>query len=76
MIFIFALMSPLGCILCEEFDIINRYHVEITAVIVGVFLHISSIILFESSENHTFNFKKFIAIVLGFAIAYFSLGSH
>ena len=76
LILIFALMSPLGCILSESVEFISNYHTEITAVTVGVFLHISSIILFESSENHTFNFKKFIAIVVGFAIAYFSLNTH
>ena len=74
LIFIFALMSPLGCVLCENFDFVTKHHTEITAIIVGIFLHISSIILFESSENHTFNFRKFIAIILGFGIAYFSLG--
>jgi len=76
LLFVFALMSPLGCVLCENFDFVNRHHTEITAIIVGVFLHISSIILFESSENHTFNFRKFIAIIIGFGIAYLSLGGH
>ncbi|MCF6350887.1 MAG: ZIP family metal transporter [Flavobacteriaceae bacterium] len=76
LLLIFAIMSPLGLILSENIEIINEYHAEITAIIVGVFLHISSIILFESSENHTFNFKKFMAIVFGFLIAYLSLGLH
>ena len=31
------------------------YSSEITAIIIGIFLHISTIILFESSENHNFN---------------------
>lgn len=76
LILIFAIMSPLGCILCENVSFIKTHHTEITAIIVGVFLHISSIILFESSENHTFNFRKFIAIIIGFGIAYLSLGNH
>lgn len=76
LILIFAVMSPLGCILCENVSFIKTHHTEITAIIVGVFLHISSIILFESSENHTFNFRKFIAIIIGFGIAYLSLGNH
>lgn len=76
LILIFAVMSPLGCILCENVPFIKTHHTEITAIIVGVFLHISSIILFESSENHTFNFRKFIAIIIGFSIAYLSLGNH
>ena len=76
LLLIFAIMTPLGCVLTENIDFVGNYHTEITAVIVGVFLHISSIILFESSENHTFNFKKFVAIILGFTIAYLSLGAH
>ncbi|MEI6854394.1 MAG: zinc/iron permease, partial [Bacteroidota bacterium] len=38
----------------------------ILAVVVGIFLHISTTILFESDENHGFNLKKFAVIVLGF----------
>jgi hypothetical protein len=34
------------------------------AVVVGIFLHISTTILFESSNNHRFNIIK-IATVLG-----------
>ena len=68
-ILIFALMSPLGCLVCESVPFFKTYQAPITAVIVGIFLHVSSIILFESSENHTFNYKKFIAIGLGILIA-------
>ena len=69
----FALMSPLGYILCENISFFTIYITEITAIIIGIFLHISTIILFESSENHTFNFKKLIAILMGFFIAFMSL---
>jgi len=67
---IFALMSPLGCLICENVSFFKTYQAPVTAVIVGIFLHISTIILFESSENHSFNFKKFIAIGTGILIAY------
>ncbi len=69
----FALMSPLGCIVCEYIPFFNIYLTEITAIIIGVFLHISTIILFESSENHSYNFKKLIAILVGFGVAWLSL---
>ncbi|MCF6212633.1 MAG: ZIP family metal transporter [Flavobacteriaceae bacterium] len=68
-ILLFALMSPLGCFVCESIPLFETYQAPITAVIVGIFLHVSSIILFESSENHTFNYKKFIAIGVGILIA-------
>ncbi len=71
--FIFSLMSPLGILIGEKIDFINRYLNEITALIVGVFLHISTIILFESSENHKFNFQKFASIILGVLLALFTL---
>ena len=37
----------------------------ILAMVVGIFLHISTTILFESDEHHHFNIYKFIAIILG-----------
>ncbi len=72
----FALMSPLGSFLSENIRFFTNYFTEITAIIIGIFLHISTIILFESSENHTFNFKKLLAILIGFFIAWMSLHSH
>ena len=62
---IFALMSPLGMFLAEKIDFLTKYKTEITAIIVGVFFHISTVILFESTENHKFNLQKFVVIVLG-----------
>lgn len=41
----------------------------ILAVVVGMFLHISTTIIFETSENHKFNFIKLVSIICGFAIA-------
>lgn len=72
-ILIFGLMSPLGVLLAEKIPFFTNYNREITALIIGVFLHISTIILFESSENHTFNFKKFTAILLGILLTIFTL---
>lgn len=68
-ILIFALMSPLGYLVCSNFEFFETFKVPITAIVVGIFLHISTIILFESSADHKFNFKKFIVIGLGFIIA-------
>lgn len=70
---IFASMSPLGVLLSEKIVFLQHYLTEITAVIIGVFLHISTVILFESTENHKFNFQKFTAIIIGMMLAFFSL---
>ena len=70
---VFALMSPLGVLMGDKIPLFNTYATEITALIIGVFLHISTIILFESTENHKFNLKKFIAIILGILLTIFTL---
>ena len=70
---VFALMSPLGVLLGDKIPLFKTYSTEITALIIGVFLHISTIILFESTENHKFNLKKFIAIILGILLTIFTL---
>lgn len=69
---VFALMTPLGT-LTTQHDIINlvSFHQEITAFVVGILFHISSTIIFESSEGHKFNLAKLTAIVLGIVLAYF-----
>nr|WP_274704103.1 ZIP family metal transporter [Polaribacter marinus] len=72
-LFFFGLMSPLGVLLGDKVPFFITYSTEITALIIGVFLHISTIILFESSENHKFNLQKFTAILLGVLLTFFTL---
>ena len=69
----FGLMSPLGLLLGDRIPFFTTYSTEITALIIGVFLHISTIILFESTENHKFNLQKFIAILFGVILTLFTL---
>lgn len=70
---IFGLMSPFGVLVADKIDFFSVYNREITAIIIGVFLHISTIILFEGSENHKFNIQKFLAIVLGIVFTYLAV---
>jgi len=72
-LFFFGLMSHLGVLLGDKIPFFTTYATEITALIIGVFLHISTIILFESSENHKFNLQKFLAILLGVLLTIFTL---
>ncbi|WP_395052427.1 ZIP family metal transporter [Flavobacterium sp.] len=67
----FAVMTPLGTIVSDSFPILNQYYVEITAVVIGILFHISSTIIFESSEGHKFNIAKISMIVLGILLASF-----
>lgn len=68
---LFALMTPIGSLLSEYLSVIKEYEHQILGLVVGIFLHIATIILFESSEGHKFNLKKLITISIGFATAYF-----
>ncbi|WP_396167981.1 ZIP family metal transporter [Flavobacterium sp.] len=67
----FAIMTPLGTLVSDTFPIVNDYYTEITAVVIGILFHISSTIIFESSEGHKFNIAKISVIVLGIVLASF-----
>ncbi len=66
----FSLMSPFGSWSGEYIPFLVRYKSEITAIVIGVLLHISTIILFESSKDHKFNLFKFLSILLGMISAF------
>ncbi|RZS90426.1 ZIP family metal transporter [Aquimarina brevivitae] len=66
----FALMTPAGTFLSENFDFIKGYYKEVAALVIGIFLHVSTTILFESNEGHKFNITKLIVILLATGIAY------
>jgi zinc transporter ZupT len=68
---LFALMTPLGSLLAMETTILSSYYIELTALAIGVFLHISTVVLFESSQGHAFNLQKLVVIGFGFGLAYF-----
>ena len=67
----FAVMTPLGTIISDYLPILNDYYTEITAVVIGLLFHISSTIIFESSEGHKFNIAKISMIIFGIVFAYF-----
>jgi len=67
----FALMTPLGTFLANDLPFLQQYYAQITAIVIGILFHISSTIIFESSEGHKFNIAKISMIVLGIALAYF-----
>lgn len=67
----FAIMTPLGTFLSDDFPVLNDYYTEITAIVIGILFHISSTIIFESSEGHKFNIAKISMIILGIILAYF-----
>ena len=70
---LFALMAPLGVFAGNLFTALADFHNEIMAMVIGIFLHISTTILFESSEGHKFSLQKILAIIVGACIAILSL---
>jgi hypothetical protein len=67
----FAAMTPLGTAASGQLHFIADYYTEISAIVVGILFHISSTIIFESSEGHKFNLAKLLVIILGVIMAYF-----
>ena len=68
---VFALMTPIGSLIHKYFSFLTEYEIYIEALVIGIFLHVSTTILFESSKNHQFNISKVLMIVLGVVVAYF-----
>jgi|TARA_R110002111_G_scaffold132152_1_gene197744 zinc transporter ZupT len=68
---VFAAMTPLGTYISNHSSVMVNYVDVINAFVIGIFLHISTTILFESGEGHKFNLSKLLAICLGILIAYF-----
>ncbi|MEZ4937529.1 MAG: ZIP family metal transporter [Crocinitomicaceae bacterium] len=72
-LFIFSLMAPIGLIIGKTLHTESLFEGQILdfvfAMVIGMFLHISTTIIFESSEGHKFNLYKFLSILLGFGIA-------
>ena len=70
---LFSLMAPLGLFLGKylfmEGFVEHAVLDNVLAIVIGMLLHISTTIIFESSEGHKFNLYKFLSIILGFGIA-------
>lgn len=70
----FALMAPLGCLISF---VLNSFGVQnydgflklSFAVVIGIFLHISTAIMFETGENHKYNLAKIMSMIAGVFLA-------
>ena len=73
-LFLFAIMAPAGYFFSNGLSNggvgnLQQYFNRIMGVVIGIFLHISTTILFESSADHKFNLRKMVAVLLGVGIA-------
>lgn len=66
---LFAIMSPLGMLTAQLAAVIARFERELMAMVIGIFLHIATTILFETGEEHRFNIHKLLAIIAGAGLA-------
>jgi zinc and cadmium transporter len=73
LLLIFSLMAPAGSLFSHVLGTVagdlSVYYYRVMAVVIGIFLHISTTILFESSEEHRFNYLRLGIILAGAAAA-------
>lgn len=72
----FALVAPAGALFFHFGEQWEWFHAEellpyVMAILMGIILHVSTMILFEAEEGHRFNRVKFLIILLGFSAAFF-----
>lgn len=70
----FALMAPLGCFISYVLNSfgVNNYEGFLKlsfGVVIGIFLHISTAIMFETGENHKYNLAKIMSMIAGVFLA-------
>lgn len=68
---LFAFSSPLGAFVGSILPLDEKLLNILLAIVVGSFLHIATVILFENEDkhHHKFSWSKLIFILLGFGIA-------
>ncbi|MNJ82721.1 ZIP Zinc transporter [compost metagenome] len=71
LLIVFGMMTPLGLIFGSviPMDSAIPFMDILLAIVVGMFLHISTTIIFETNENHRFNLAKLTAILLGVGLS-------
>ncbi len=69
---LFAAMAPLGMSISAHTALAGHTR-ELMAIVIGIFMHISTTILFESSDIHRFNFAKLAAILIGTGLGFLSV---
>jgi zinc transporter ZupT len=64
---LFAVMAPVGMFFSTHtgLAVYSRY---LMAIVIGIFMHISTTILFESEDHHRFPVGKLVAVLVGLAL--------
>ena len=61
---LFAIMAPIGMFV-SSFTGLADYSRYLMAIVIGIFMHISTTILFESEDHHRFPLGKMFAVLVG-----------
>jgi len=73
---VFSFMAPVGMLANNLIHTlggtqVNQYHYIAGAIVTGIFLYISTAILFETGNEHKYSWPKILALVSGVLFAYF-----
>ncbi|MDZ4665764.1 MAG: ZIP family metal transporter [Bacteroidota bacterium] len=74
-LFLFSMMAPFGYFfsyLVHTFEVVQvkDYQYIADSIVIGIFLFISTAILFETSEEHKYSPSKIISMLLGIVLAF------
>ncbi len=67
-LFLFAVSAPLGAYMGTFFSM--DFYPKILGIVAGIFLHISSVIIFESNAKHNLNWQKLLFVFSGMLAGY------
>lgn len=69
----FSLMAPLGALSMDILPSVDQWMPQISAFVIGILLHVSTTILYESNKDHKFNLRKLSVVIIGVVLAYFTI---
>lgn len=75
-IVLYASMVPLGILTGHQLIDYAEIFSTLIALVIGVFLHISTTILFENNESHSYGKYKLVAILIGLIVALIAVNLH
>lgn len=64
---LFAAMAPLGMFV-SSLTGLAEYSRYLMAIVIGIFMHISTTILFEAEDHHRISRSKLLAVIIGLAL--------
>lgn len=73
---IYAAMVPIGMLVGSSLTGYEEILTGLIGLVIGVFLHISTTILFENNESHTYGRYKLVAIAIGLVVALLAVNIH